>query len=247
MKAALILTALIILCSNSLAYADDFSDFRIPTHRVFSVSAAAYGSFGNTNNENKENDYSRQWRMDGQCEGRAYWLYDSDPFRAKVSFDLSGAGSTQNSSSRYSSETTRAQRHNNYRYLYSDYQISLDNRYFPWSLPIGCIMSGNLSAGFSASWNGTETEDNLVDYYRFASSNEDHWKHSYSASATIGAGYGRVRDASSVYDVYVLEHRLLKSGAITRNLSDSARKRLYALLYFEGEYSNLHNQPAKFF
>jgi hypothetical protein len=59
------------------------------------------------------------------------------------------------------------------------------------------------------------------------------------------AGWGRVRDATAVYEAHVLERRLRQSGALTRDLSPEARARLVALLAVRFEYETHRERPAK--
>jgi hypothetical protein len=61
------------------------------------------------------------------------------------------------------------------------------------------------------------------------------------------AGFGRVRDATVVFDVHLLEERLQATGALARPLSSAARERLAALLFVRPDYSWAHERPERFF
>jgi hypothetical protein len=69
---------------------------------------------------------------------------------------------------------------------------------------------------------------------------------SLHANVSVGAGWGRVRDASVVYDAHVMEERLRDAGALTRPLSSAARQRLAALLAVSPAYSAAHERPDRF-
>jgi hypothetical protein len=59
--------------------------------------------------------------------------------------------------------------------------------------------------------------------------------------------WGRVRDATPVYQVQVLEQRLLETGTIQRELSRTARERLASLYTTEKEFAFAHSRPSKYF
>jgi hypothetical protein len=64
---------------------------------------------------------------------------------------------------------------------------------------------------------------------------------------TGSVSWGRVRDATPVYQVQILEQRLLELGTITRPLSPHARERLAALYTVEFDVSFAHQRPTKYF
>jgi hypothetical protein len=55
-----------------------------------------------------------------------------------------------------------------------------------------------------------------------------------------------VRDASVVYDVHLLEERLIETGALARPLSAAARAKLAALYYVAPFYAAAHERPDRF-
>jgi hypothetical protein len=60
-------------------------------------------------------------------------------------------------------------------------------------------------------------------------------------------GWGRVRDATGVYDAYVLERRLTKDGAISGPLSRATRRKLAALSYLAPRFGAVHDRSKRFF
>lgn len=61
---------------------------------------------------------------------------------------------------------------------------------------------------------------------------------------SIGLGWGRVRNATAVFESRVLEERLQAAGLLAHPLSDAARQRLVALLYARDDVDQAHDRPA---
>jgi len=70
---------------------------------------------------------------------------------------------------------------------------------------------------------------------------------SYDGQATVGLGYGRVRDATAVYQVEVAEARLLETGALLRPLGPGTRRRLANLFALGPQFQTAHERPGKYF
>jgi len=70
---------------------------------------------------------------------------------------------------------------------------------------------------------------------------------SYDGQATVGLGYGRVRDATAVYQVEVAEARLLETGALARPLGPETRRRLANLFALGPQFESAHERPQKHF
>src|SRR5262249_36178008 len=68
-----------------------------------------------------------------------------------------------------------------------------------------------------------------------------------SAFGSASVGFGRVRDASVVFAVEVLEERLTATGALARPPSPEARQRLAELFFQRDEFSSPHTRPERFF
>jgi hypothetical protein len=74
---------------------------------------------------------------------------------------------------------------------------------------------------------------------------DENWFYQNYVSAEASAGWGRVRDASAVYEAHVLEQRLLQTGALLRPPSEAARQRLVALLAVRDDYEAHRERPVK--
>src|SRR5262249_49937216 len=66
-------------------------------------------------------------------------------------------------------------------------------------------------------------------------------------SLDASASWGRVRDATPVYQVEVLEERLRETGTLHQPLSRHAREQLAALYTVEGDVAFAHQRPTKYF
>jgi hypothetical protein len=69
----------------------------------------------------------------------------------------------------------------------------------------------------------------------------------YFGTASAWLGLGQVRDATPVQQAHELEARLLRTGALTRALSDEARQKLAALYAVGGDLGRAHERPEKYF
>ena len=72
--------------------------------------------------------------------------------------------------------------------------------------------------------------------------------HNYlgSLSASLGPGYGRVRDVTGVFDMQVLEERLTATGRLSHPLSPAARQHLAELFSVSGDFQAAHDRPDRY-
>jgi hypothetical protein len=235
--------------------ADDFSDFRIPKHRVYSVTGDASFRYSDSGNRSSQSSQGSA-NTNGSLDGLGYWLWDSDPLRLSVSgtVDLEGSavnGGSDRYSDDYNLETYSRDRRVS-RSLGESWSVSGSSRIYPLPMPIGLTFNGQAHGGYGQWWDWDSDDSHGLDDYGMPWQRADHddsygRNYHYDVSGTVGFGYGRVRDASVVYDVAILQDRLLQTGAMHRRLSDSARRRLASLIYFADEYAEIHDHSAKFF
>jgi hypothetical protein len=130
-----------------------------------------------------------------------------------------------------------------------NWSVSGTLRAYPWAAPVGFGVSGATIGSYVQEWTRTSAHNTLSDVVRQryeATDREDSHLYRHEALAAAYAGLGRVRDASVVYDVYVLEQRLREAGAITRPLSKEAREKLAALYYVSPFYVYAHDRPGRY-
>ena len=250
----------ILLCAVLLAstlFAEDFAGFRIPEHRVKNVTGTLGGRF-NSREDNYPvglSDYSstsRQWDANGSLSGSGYYLWDSDPWRLRL-----------NANGAFSGTRSRSQTHQMYtygldsrsdfkrKYASEQWQVSGDARKYPWTIPVGFLTHFSGLGAYGQDWenHNSESRDPRAGDISFGQNfdNSGQWTYHYEVSVDVGAGFGRVRDVSPVYDIYILQKRLLDLGAITREPSPAAKQKLQDLYYFQNAYSTVHDRSTKFF
>jgi hypothetical protein len=238
-----LLRPLFLLLLPSTALADPFDDFRIPEHRVFSWTAnlstgAAYEQAGL---------FYGGDRKDGTAQASmgtdASWLYDSDPRRTFFAVGLSAAGDRHGTDQDDMFETARLRG----SALMERWAIFLSDRRYPWDVPLGLDLGLQAEGRYGQSWSNDRTWN---DYYWLniaeenrASTHREQYNHWVGARAMLGAG--RVRDATAVYDIWVLEDRLRSRGVLRGPLSVATREKLSALLYNSFSYELVLDRPGR--
>jgi hypothetical protein len=240
-----LLCLLLFFSLASLVLADDFSDFRIPEHKVWSLtgngSAGYWGSYASSPGTATRDD-----RWNGSVGGNGYWLWDSDPRMARITAATSFSGESDDWKSRDAARIRYSTPLNseNQQQVANSTALSADARLYPLPLPIGLTAGTSSSLVINKRWFKQSQRDTSMAEFRH---DFTQWYRDFSFSANLGLGWGRVRDATAVYDLWVMEQRLRDAGVLTRNLSTQARHRLTSLLYFEGDYSQVHDRSSKFF
>jgi len=103
---------------------------------------------------------------------------------------------------------------------------------------------------YAQGWRGADGIDQILPEPALRTEGRDRvteHDYVYDASLIATAGLGRVRDATVVFDVHVLEERLQATGAFTRPLSQAAREKLASIFYMQPRYSAAHERPSRFF
>ena len=248
---------LALLCLLSLAtslLADDFSDFRIPKHRLYNVTGSATGAFFNTRYRDRSYYYSppsplslRLNDLEGELNGAGQWLFDSDSLRTNIIATLDLSGRHHEDGKTVGDTLPQSTSNRNSSYLSASASISGDLRYYPWSAPVGFFTM------FSMETSTYDDRDHRVsDNYTRASHMQDDLRlHDESldvhAVLDVGWGLGRVRDVTAVYDIQVLEERLSQIGMLRTRLSSATRRHLMELFYLRGYYDTVHDRADKFF
>jgi hypothetical protein len=249
MKRAIFLAALLCLAVPAWAGEDPFADFRIPAHRTWSADATF--SLSASRDITAMNPSGRSA---ARGRGSLARRWDSDALRYAFGIGAGGELNYQRSSyhDSYSPLLLEESRGRGQSTLES-VSLSASVRTYPWSLPVGLDVSGATSGEYVQGWNERESDhwqpatESWTHVYNF----DRRLQHRYSNSSTYSAsiGLGRVRDATVVYRVHVLEGRLLQTGALARPLSRAARERLAALLVLslDGSLSVAHERPTRYF
>jgi hypothetical protein len=123
---------------------------------------------------------------------------------------------------------------------------------FPWQAPLGFSLATNGALRPQQSWSAlNETETFLPPFLmparQVTTSNSTTGSYVGDAALSASVSWGRVRDATPVYQVQVLEQRLRETGAIQGALSRGAQERLAALYTVESQVAFAHQRPTKYF
>jgi hypothetical protein len=214
----------IVLLLSMQSFADDFSDFRIPEHSVLSLTGEVDLN-GSVRNSEQQSDYDSH-DIRGDIGGSLYWLRDSDRFRSRVSASLSADGSLRRVRDENSPEYWNYSRND---YLQQRLSASWNNRVYPWTIPLG--VSGYVSGSIATveSWSLHESEYPAEDGNIHVSDGEDRHEWNARVSVSYAVGYGRVRDATAIFDVFILEDRLIEKDALTGELQGQTRRDIAAL------------------
>ncbi len=248
MKWFLLLACCLAFALPARATTDPFAGFRIPDH-AWRSGTAGFAFSADRRDRSEAGRFERNGSQNSILNGglRAGW--DSDALQ--YGFGLSASGQLLKSDSRtaidmppYTLRDDRAERS-----AIEAWSLGGNLRAYPWRAPVGLGFSGSVQGAYvqNRSRAGYRT---IVDYAEPTRSESDHTSSSHTyetvAVADLSAGMGRVRDASVVYDVHLLEERLIETGALERALSPGARAKLAALYYMAPLFSAAHERPARF-
>ncbi len=253
MRRALLSTlAVLAVLSPALALADDYSEFRIPAHRAsgLDLSVSTTARSGASAFASSASD-SRSWY--GRLSSSARWLWDSDPSRTDLQISATGGGSRSSGTyhSFYSDPFGVSANDERSRTRQTDEQWSVNGgrRWYPSARPFGLDLRALVSGIESQQWIRSERDQHAVttayDFRSLQNESRARWTYFNRLEASLAAGYGRVRDATSVYEAHVLEERLRESGALARPLSPEGRQRLAAVLALRSGYRATLERPAR--
>lgn len=225
--------------------ADDFADFRIPEHRSRRGSVSLQGNFSRTT----FNAFSRARSEDGSAavQGMVRGFLDSEPTQQSwvISTGFSGRRDWRRNVDEGSGSRNEVE--SSTRQTSESWLLFGEHRRYPGARPLALGATAQVSGAYAQQWLRdlqSQASPPVVDVTHRAT-DADNYR--YDASMSLEAGVGRVRDATGIYDAYVLEERLQATGALTRPLSRAARQKIAALHYARPEYSAATERPDKFF
>ena len=221
---------------------EDFAGFRIPEHRTRRGTVSLAGNLwrgsihaggGQSHNESSL----------GVLQGSIQGFLDSEP--TQQFWQISTAFDGRRQLSRFTSSFEEQDA--DFREFSESWALSAEHRSYlgdrPLALGAVAQVAGFYRQGRNRLSRSQAPPPTLV---LFESSNDvDSYLH--EARLSLDAGVGRVRDATGIYDAYVLEERLLALGALQRPLSPAARQKVAALHYARPGYFAGTDRPDKFF
>ena len=243
----------VVLGSDALAIprfaaADDFSDFRIPSNRSLLWNIGLGGRLagqevGYPGTENAAGS------LDGNIATRMGWFSDTDPALTSFSVDVQAQGLRSHRTSEVQSPGFSDSDETTSRQVFERWSLAGVHRRYPWAMPLGFEVLASFGGDYSQRWESMESQNNSVASGTTTITNTgqdlEYWTYVHSILASAGAGWGRVRNATGVYDALVLEQRLRETGAITRPLSTAGRQRLAEVLYLRGSLGAVHDRPGR--
>jgi hypothetical protein len=232
--------------------ADPFAEYRIPDHRWLSWSAGLNAGGNHYVVDDVGGEQRLQRVFSGNGSSSFVGGYDSDTHSRAYGLSLRFQGSRENSerndflSYEIDEAQARSQRASERVSLF--YALS----HFPWQVPLGFSLATSDAIRLDQSWTADDEVRTIIDpFFPGAqvrtSSNSTAGTYVADATLTGSVRWGRVRDATPVYQVHVLEDRLRETGAIQGELSHGARERLAALYTVEFDLSFAHQRPTKYF
>lgn len=239
------LVVLVLAVSRS-AVADEFDDFRIPEHSRHDWRLDI-GLNGDRVEQNEPDRLSRN--ISGLSSMSYRWLSDSEPAYTAAIIQLigEGTGSWTHTHSVPPFAVNSADRE--VRYVAERWRLSAFTRRYPWNMPLGFSLGASVDGYYQQSWQDNRSDITFnsggVAFRSIDQSSTEAWSPMHSSHIDLTVGWGRVRDASGVYEARLLEHRLLGTGGLTRPLSEAARRRLAALLTVRVSYDDVHDRAAK--
>jgi len=224
---------------------DPFADFRIPDH-TWRTGTAQFDLAGG----HSASGPGRATGFQTIASASVSRSHDSDVLQHSLGFSLGGYVQSQTGRQElgllpyWSSLSSFAR-------AYSEHwSLSGSLRAYPWKDLLGLDLQGYVqgAAGRSrsredlASWR-SEPPPTTRSERRLSQTGQ---AYSYQATLQATLGLGRVRDATVVYEVHLLEQRLRESGALARALSPAAREKLAALYYVASDFSAAYERPDRF-
>jgi hypothetical protein len=244
----------------SILWADDFTGFRVPRHRVYNLRGYFDGTFdrNSTTNNGSGNQYgsinsaasNKNWVANGTLGLNGFWLYDSDPLRLKATFnsDLNGEAGALRSDNSYLQQQQLFR--STSRQTDESWSLTTRLRAYPNVIPefpLGLISGVYASGDYGQAWSYRRDENSRTDEFSSRINDSRTADYYYQVRGDAGLGVGSVRDVTAVFDWYKAEKRLRERGVLIRPLSHAARQKLIDLTYIGDYYGSIHDRSGKFF
>ena len=243
MRTCLIAVLVLSIALPALAGADPFSEFRIPNHSWASGSVDA-GMAGLWTAVSDNAAESRRNAFQTHLNPSLLLARDTDPLQHSLFINLVGEANVLNEDQMVHNGPYTPYRNTHTQGTTESWRLDGSLRAYPWTTALGLGVSGSATGAYEQSWSRLQES---YDPTRWAEGyREDVHRYAYDVRLAVSAGMGRVRDATVIHDVHVLEQRLLEAGAISRPLSKTTREELAALYYVAPFYSTVHDRPDRY-
>ena len=243
MRTSLAAVLVLSITLPALASADPFSEFRIPDHSWASGSLGA-NMTGDWSASGDNVAESRRNAFDAQLDPSLLLARDGDLLQRSLLLEFFGAGNVLDEDLIQHSGSYTPYRSTHTQGTTESWRLGGSLRAYPWRTALGLGASGSVTGAYIQEWS--RMEESLDPIRWMNNDREDVHRYDYNARLAVSAGLGRVRDATVIQDVHVLEQRLQETGAISRPLSKTARERLAALYYVAPDYAFPHDRPDRY-
>ena len=182
------------LAAPLAASADDFSDFRIPEHKANRWDVAVSGQAVGQNQTVSPVDL-RDTRGSATLFTNAFWLKDSDPLRrvTTVSGSVLAAGADRHREQPGFSERRTG------RDAAESWLASVEERRYPWAVPLGLAWSAQGSGDYAQSWDRDADTFTLPPPVTTKSvTSDERWAYRTSVVASARARFRYLSSRSSI-------------------------------------------------
>lgn len=231
------------------AGASEFSDFRIPENRWYTLggSLSSSGSFRKLQGAS-HSDGASSVGLSGSVFGT--WGLDADDRSYSVSASTGIGGSRMREDRSIGAPPTPFSVLVHDRWRTRSTRTFADARFlhhlFGWPLSLG--VGGRATVLGDRRWHERFATQSLTEGVRVESEDFErahYYQHEISGSAE--AGWGRLRNATGVFEAELLERRLRRTGALEGSLSPETRRRIAALYYLRSGFGVAHWRPTRYF
>lgn len=250
---------LLVLAVPSLARASEFTDFRIPAHSWRSWNAATSGQW-QIDSRSSPGETSRDRRPSADASVGVRRFHDSDPWRWDAGVEASARGHWSfTHSDQYdqfplggpATSTVATARSQHGSSASERCALIAGVRGYPGDRPLGFEVRGSIRGDEDQDWSHQltvfQSSGSGGSSRQESASRTASWRYAETARLDFVAGWGRVRDATGVFDAQLLAERLCRDGVLGRDPSPAALRKLAELFTIEGAFSVPHDQPDRFF
>jgi hypothetical protein len=246
MNRLLLAVTILALVASRNSGADPFSEFRIPAHSWSQGSVGldlnGYWNASDDGFSDTRNDY-----VQGSFAPRLFLGRDGERLQHSLDLVLQQATTAQQQQTLYRGlglpeyVSGQSQRET------EAWLASGSTRLYPWERPVGISGTVMAQGSYQQGWDRNERSYGWP--YVVSNQIEHTNVHSYDyrMNASMSLGVGRVRDATVVQDVHVLERRLRETGAITGPLRPETRRKLAELRYARPAYARAYERPERYY
>jgi hypothetical protein len=222
-----------------------YSSYRIPEHRWSYWTASLDLAGGHSAAPIFSDLTDRGGSLGGRVATTAAWNHDSDRLQHDWGFSVDASGSR--SSRRVEDETLTYESRSSNKDLAQAFSLHGSWRVYPWTTPVGVSLGTSNLLDLGQSFQASHFANQGPNTRTTSDFDVSRGSRRYIGAVSAEVGLGRVRDATPVHLAQVLEDRLRRKGALTRPLSDQARRALAALYAIEPGIEAAHQRPAKYF